>query len=434
MSMRNNERWSDRCRQQAVIASELSSLLDELPRRFAANDNAGRRREWSDRVLQVTAQAARMPGIPAPRPFLDEAAALLGTNAADLEQRIKESDKARKFYDAVTGSLFQIVQSNFEQNATHGAGLRLADTLKVFDEAAAQPQLPVYSAVGPTLPKALRDSVQIASRMLTSFELLPAAALQVTGMGEDALTGALHKLATAQATTTTNAIVARLEGAGVTELSVATYEATEPVPAWNYLGVSVAIAVDDWAATERALREWDADARAAAGFDSRVVASIREGELAIPIGIVLFGPGSRGVPATEEYLRVVQIAHGLREVPHLYRARMGAYIDQLISISQAKNLRLHRPEEWPAIPALQPLPAPLTIEVDDPAAWRSAVERANALAVEVDADDVGGAQLAIDLARLDFQQVNAAVAQSAEILGEAGILALQADIDLARMS
>ena len=166
-----------------------------------------------------------------------------------------------------------------------------------------------------------------------------------------------------------------------------------------------------------------------------MVASIRDDELAIPIGIVLFGPSSRGVPATEEYLRVVQIAHGLREVPHVYRARMGAYLDQLVSISQAKNLRLHRPEGWPTISVLHSLPAPLTIEVDDPTAWHSAVERANALAVEVevDADDAGGAQLAIDLARLDLQ-VNAAAPQLAEILGEAGILALQADIDLARMS
>lgn len=270
--------------------------------------------------------------------------------------------------------------------------------------------------------------------MLTSFEHVPAAALQVIGIGEHALTESLHLLATAQATKTTNAITARLVAAGVTDVSVATYEATEPVPAWNHLGVSVAVAVDDWTATERALREWDADARFAAGFDSRVVASIRDGELAIPVGIVLFGSSSRGVPATEEYLQIVQVVHGLREIPHVYRAKMGGYLDQLVSISQAKNLRLRRPGEWPAIPAPQPLPTSLTIDVDDPAAWRSAVERAAVLAAEVDADDAGGAQLAVDLAQLDLQQVNAAAGHLAEVLGEAGILALEADIELARTS
>ncbi|MCU1410596.1 MAG: hypothetical protein JWR04_1303 [Rhodoglobus sp.] len=429
MSMRNHERWSDRCRQQAALAGELSALLDELPRRLAANDNAGRRRMWSDRVRRVAAEAARMPGIPARRPFLDEAAALLGTNAADLEVRIKESDKARKFYDAVTGSLYQIVRSEFEQNATHGAGLRLADTLKVFDEAVAQPQLPIYSALGPTLPNALRDSVQIASRLLTSFENVPPVSLQVTQINADDLTKALGDLAAAQAATTTNAIVARLAAAGVTDLSAVTYEATDPVPAWNHLGVGIAVAIDDWAATERALREWEPDARAASGFDSRVVASIRDGELAIPIGVVLFGPGSRGVPATEEYLRIVQVAHGLQEISRVYRARMGAYLDQLVSISQDKNLLLHRPSGWPELLTPQPLPERLTIEVGDPASWRSAVEKATDLAIEVQADDAQGAQLAVDLSRIDLGQVNPAAARLAEMLSEAGLFALQADMD-----
>lgn len=432
MSMRNNERWSDRCREQAAIANDLATLLDELPRRFSPNDHAVRRRDWSDRVRQIAARAARMPGIPAPRPFLDEVATLLGSNAADLEQRVKESDRARKFYDAVTGSLLQVVQSGFDQHAIHGAGLRFTDTLKVFDEAAAGPDLPVYAAIGPTLPGALRDSVLVASRMLTCFERLPAGALRVGSVGDRTLANALDQLAIGQATATADAVVARLEAAGVSDVTVATYEAAEPVPAWNHLGVSVAVVLDDWAATERALREWDVDARAEAGFDSVVVASARDGGLAIPIGLVLFGSGSRGTPATDEYLQVARVAHALDEVPHVYRARMGTYLDQLISLSQAKNLRLHRPGQWPAIPAPPPLPAPLTVAEDDPAAWSAAVERAAALATEVGADDTHGAQLAVDLARLDLYQANSAPNQFARLVLEAGLLALEADIDVVR--
>ncbi|WP_307044143.1 hypothetical protein [Agromyces ramosus] len=434
MSTRNNERWSDRCREQAAIANDLATLLDELPRRLSANDNATRRRDWSDRVRKVAARAARMPGIPAPRPFLDEASTLLGSNVADLEQRTRNSDGARKFYEAVTGSLLQVVQSGFEQNATHGAGLRLADTVKVFDEAAAQPHLPVYAAIGPTLPSALRDSVRVASRMMTSFERLPAAALRVGTIGDHTLANALDELAIGHATTTANAVVARLEATGVSDVNVVTYEAAEPVPAWNHLGVSVAVGLEDWAATERALREWDVGARVDAGFDSVVVASVRDGELALPIGMVLFGSGSRGTPATDEYLQVAQVAHALDEIPRVYRARMGSYLDQLVSLSQAKNLRLHRPEHWPAIPAPPPLPAPLTVEDDDPAAWSPAVERAAALAAEVGASDTHGAQLAVDLAQLDFRQVDSAPNQLARLLLEAGLLALEADIDLARSS
>jgi len=432
MSTRNNERWSDRCREQAAIASDLAALLDELPRRFFPNDHAVRRRDWSDRVRQVAARAARMPGIPAPRPFLDEAATLLGSNAADLELRIKESDRARKFYDAVTGSLFQVVQSGFEQNATHGAGFRLADTLKVFDEAAARPQLPVFAAIGPTLPSALRDSVLVASRMLTSFERLPAGALRVGSIGDPTLANALDQLAIGQATTTANAVVARLEAAGVSDVNVATYEAAAPVPAWNHLGVSVTVAVDDWTATERALREWDADARADAGFDSVLIASVRDGELAIPTGMVLFGSGSRGAPATDEYLEVARVAHAMDDVPRAYRARMGDYLNRLVSLSQAKNLRLHRPRHWTAIPAPPALPAPLTFEEEDPAAWKAAVERATALAIEVGGDDINGAQLAVGLALLDLHQVDSVPTPLASLLVEASLQALEADINLAR--
>ncbi|GAA1055922.1 hypothetical protein GCM10009571_09950 [Agromyces luteolus] len=432
MSTRNNERWSDRCREQAALANDLATLLNELPRRFAPNDHAARRGDWSHRVRQVAARAARMPGIPAPRPFLDEVATLLGSNAADLEQRVRESDKARKFYDAVTGSLLQVVQSGFDQHAVHGAGLRLAAALKLFDEAETGPQLPVYAAIGPTLPSALRDSVLVASRMLTCFERLPAGALRVSSVGDRALTNALDQLAIGQAAATADAVMAQLEAAGVSDVTVATYEAAEPVPAWNHLGVSVAVVLDDWAATERALREWDVHARTEAGFDSVVVASARDGGLAIPIGLVLFGSGSRGTPATDEYLQLARVVHALDEVPHVYRARMGTYLDQLISLSQAKNLRLHRPGHWPAIPDPPPLPAPLTVSEDDPAAWSAAVERAAALATEVGADDTRGAQLAVDLARLDMYQTGSAHAQLASLVLEVGFLTLEADVDIAR--
>jgi hypothetical protein len=432
MSMRNNERWSDRCREQAAIAIDLATLLEELPRRFSPNDHAVRRRDWSDRVRQIAARATRMPGIPAPRPFLDEVATLLGSNAADLEQRVKESDRARKFYDAVTGSLLQVVQSGFDQNAIHGAGLRLADTLEAFDEAVAGPELPVYAAIGPTLPGALRDSVLVASRMLTCFERLPAGALRVSGVGDSALANALDQLAIGQATATADAVVARLEAAGVSDVTVATFEAAKPVPAWNHLGVSVTVVLDDWAATERALREWDVDARVASGFDSVVVTSARDGGLAIPIGLVLFGSGALGTPASDEYLQVARVAHALDEVPHVYRARMDTHLDHLILLSRAKNLRLHRPGHWPSIPSPPPLPAPLTVTEDDPAAWSAAVERAAALATEVGADDSHGAQLAVDLARLDLYQANSAPNQLARLVLEAGLLALEADIDVAR--
>lgn|GEM_PF-950069 len=432
ISMRNNERWSDRCREQAAIASDLAAIVDELPRRFSPHDNSARRRDWSDRVRKVTARVARMPGIPAPRPFLDEATIVLSSNAADLDRRIKESDKARKFYDAVTGSLLQVAQSGFEQNATHGAGLRLADAVRVFAEAAAEPQLPTYAAIGPTLPNALRDSLVMASRLLTSFERLPAAALQVGSISDPDLTDALDQRASGQASTTADAVVARLAAAGVSHVDMATFKPAQPVPAWNYIGVSVAVAPEDWAATERALLEWSENDRVEAGFDSVLVASVRDGDLAIPIGLVLFGSGSRGTPATAEYLQIAQVAHALEEIPHVYRTRMANHLDQLVSLSQAKNLRLHRPVHWPAIFAPPPLPAPLTVEDDDAPAWSSGVARTDAIAARVDSADADGAQLAVDLARVDLYQVRSAPSQLASLLFEAGLFAMDSDIDLAR--
>lgn len=92
------------------------------------------------------------------------------------------------------------------------------------------------------------------------------------------------------------------------------------------------------------------------------------------------------------------------------------------------------PQHWPAISTPPPLPAPLTVEDDDPPAWCPAAGRAVALATAVDADDADGAQLAVDLARVDLHQVDAAPNQLARLLLEAGLLALEADIDLARSS
>ena len=111
---------------------------------------------------------------------------------------------------------------------------------------------------------------------------------------------------------------------------------------------------------------------------------------------------------------------------------MSTYLDQLVSLSQAKNLRLHRPRHWPAIPTLPSLPTPLTVEDDDPPAWSAGVEKAVAIATEVDSDDIDGAQLAVDLARVDLHQLDAAPNQLARLLFEAGLLALEADIDRAR--
>jgi len=434
MSLRNNERWSDRCRVQAALAEEVIALIDELPRRFAPNDNAGRRRDWSARVRHAAAQTARIPGIPAPRPFLDEAVPLLGSNAADLEQRIRESDRARKFFDGVTGSLLQIVQNDFEHNATHGAGLRLADTPKVFDAATVQPQLPSYAAVGPTLPAALRSAALAASRLLTVFERLPRSAFRANAIADESLSAELAQIARQQAAATGDAVQARLREVGVTQVETAMYEISDPVPAWNYFGVSIIVAVADWADAQRALMDWTPDERAAAGFDSQVIASARDGNLSIPFGIVLFGASSRGVPAIDQYLQLARSAHGLQDIPREYRATMSDYVDQLVSISNKKNVRMHRPAQWPRGADPNPLPAALTTVVGDPPAWVAAVERSAILADQVGADDARGAQLVVDLAHLDLHEIDVVPGPLAGIMIETGLLALEADIAVAQSS
>jgi HPt (histidine-containing phosphotransfer) domain-containing protein len=306
------ESWSRRLREQATIAQSVVDLLRQLPDRLRRYDNAGRRRDWTNRVEHAAKAVASMPGRPLERrPVLGAArASALRQTAAEIDQELRAPDRPRDALEALTGALKQLSDHLDDRTAIGGAGSRFAQVPTRLREARAL-GAPAIGGVGDTLPEELDTLAALAGRLLTALEI-PATRTLLAGprrdlhMIDDALDEAAHAASQQDAQT----VVDFLSEAGVPAVAGVIADA-DPIPAWRTYRAAVTVDVSSWGSATQKLQEWKSPARAEPGLTGRVVVVAVEHGEALPVGLAFFATTGDALPLLDEHVAVIASELGL---------------------------------------------------------------------------------------------------------------------------
>lgn len=353
--------WSERCRAQAVLATDLLALLSKIPARLRPKDAVPARQEWITRVERAHRDAAALPARPVdPAPPLAAAEALAmdyraAKQDADLIKAPKE-DTAKRALAVITSSLMQIANAQGSTQALRGAGSRLWDCIPNLERAIDQ-GAPVLSGIGDTLPPDLVTAVADAARVLSAADEPPVAAALRRGTQDTGRLGAaVDESMQAILDASLQALTAVLDHLGIPVAQSASLADEDPLAPWLDRQLAISVPLEHWPATLDAVRGWTHEERQAAGVRCRIaLAPVEEGEV-LPMGIGLTGYG-QPLPLLEERLGGLAKALGAPLRGNNTQADLQQPCEQLRAYSYDLVRRIHRTPGWAADPTHPAQPA-----------------------------------------------------------------------------
>ncbi len=428
MELLSAERWTDRCRSQAVVSAQLVNLLAALPARLADRDSSRGRQEWTEQVTTTASLVARLPGLPVDRQLVERLSAELPF-AADFDQKLRETmrDPSKRALDLIAGSLLQVAQGLDDLSSLGGAGSRLAGAAQALAAGRADGTMPEYAGVGPLLPLELDELASMAARALVARGrgmLLPEDIRGKSLMGIDSMTSAM---AAEAADRSRVALEQRLTVCGIDVLAITVDPIQDPPDPLLHLQLTVVVDAASWAATEEALRSWTADERDAAGFSTRTTfVTTLHGRL-VQIGAVL---GSSSAPLSPidpaDYSDIARRLD-LSLASSTYQDRADDLIATLVAASSASARRRRRPDAWPDVGStVEPPDVPATD--DDPQPWRDAVIIYAGLRDIVARESAAHESLAASLAGVDLSNTDSFTSPIVQAVGQLRALSIDADL------
>ncbi|MFF7590307.1 hypothetical protein ACFZCK_22720 [Kitasatospora purpeofusca] len=352
--------WTERCRAQALLATDLLALLAKIPARLRPKDSAPARQEWTARVERAHQAAVALPARPAePAPLLAAADAVsMSYTAAQEDAALREApqlDVAKKAFTAIASSLRQVSHAQANTQALRGAGARLSDALPDLRRAIDQGS-PLLSGIGDTLPPALVTAVTDAARLLSAVDEPPVAtALRHGTQDSDRLRTAVHASMQAVLDASLQAVTTLLANAGVSVANFAVLADSAPAAPWRDRQLALNVTLEQWPTALETIRSWAPEAREAAGMRCRIVlVPIEDGEV-LPMGIHINDFG-QPLPLLEEHLGTLADALGAPLRGNDTQADLQQPAEQLRAYSYALVRRANRTPGWTSDPTSPPAP------------------------------------------------------------------------------
>jgi hypothetical protein len=349
------EHWTRRLREQARIAQAFIKLLEELPARLRPHDNAGRRREWVQRVLQTAQDVASMPGRPAERrPVLGTARTeAIRQPAADIDEELRAKDRASTAFDRLSKALQQVADNLNDPHMVRLAGFQFVEVPALMREARTS-GVPVFGGVGETLPEEIDVLAAFVGRLLTALDTEAIGrALRNVGYDPVLLEEALTDAARSASKEDADIVAKYLKEHGMAvRPAVITNES--PIPAWRNYQAVVTVDVAMWGNCVAILQNWKPEERGEAGLTGRVVAVAADSGEMLPVGLGFFGTSGDVIPlgdGFEAIARELGVDFRGSEVQSAIQARS----KELIAYSYELVRGVRRDPSWsPAPPASVP--------------------------------------------------------------------------------
>ncbi len=338
--------WTERCRAQALLATELLELLEKTPPRLRPTDAGRARKEWSARVDRAHQEAIALPGRPAEpvRPLAAAEALSVVYQAAREDATLREApklDTAKKAFINIAASLQQVAQTR----GVRGAGARLADAVPDLQKAIDQ-GAPVLSGIGDTLPTELMTSLLDTARVLSAVDESPvAAALRQGTQDAGRLRTAVRASQQAVLNTGLLSVTALLVTVGVTVTSSAIMTDCAPAAPWLDRQLAISVPLEQWPATWEAIRCWSDEDREEAGVRCRIVLVPVEDTEVLPMGISFHSFG-KPLPLLDQHLSAVADALGIPLRTNNTQAALQEPTEGLRSYSYALVRRANRTPGW----------------------------------------------------------------------------------------
>lgn len=339
----HGEQWTQRCREQAVVAAEVVRLVREVPARLNPWDNASRRRDWVTRVRQAGAHVARLPGIPPVDAAQSKRERALKMRATDVDAMTREGakDPSRRALDKVTGALIQFADGLENSTGTMGAAMQLAEASEVLAEARLSHRLPTFAGIGELLPTELDALCSLAAKGISALArgTLPGRALSAPELAR-----AVHGHSVEIAEAEVRDIEKRLTSSGVRVLQSSVAERSEPVIPSIYHQAVVAVPADCWDELGRLLSD-PAEGDANLECD-RVYLAAADGR-ALGLGFRSLAPRHRLLVMEPADVQPYADALGLTPIGRKWQTVASRFLSALVA-EHAERVRMaRRPAEWP---------------------------------------------------------------------------------------
>ena len=425
----SSERWTDRCRRQAVASAELVALLRDVPSRLSDRDNTRRRNDWIAQVENAAAAIAALPGLPFD-PQLVEALTVQFPHANDFDRNVREAmrDRSKAALDHIAGCLLQAARDLGQASNLGGVGLRLADGVKRLKEARSDIRLPVYVGVGPLLPRELDELVPASARLLTARGrgLIEPYELRTSSLDEIELR--IADIVTKSGERSIAALSQRLANHDVhLQMSTASHWAEAPDPLFP-IDIVAAVGVESWLAAEDAVREWSIAEKEADGFATRATVITVASGTVVQIGVSIWSATAGvTVAAPTDFARAANEL-GLPLLPTFYQDRANELLQDLVAASSDLVRSENRPPGWSTKISGRGLPD-VGGQVNDPTSWEDALNVYRELRDRV-ANQTPGETLAGAIADLDPSLRSRQQSSLIELVASLRIAAIEADLAL----
>lgn len=344
------ENWTLRCRQQAMVSTEIQFLLESLPILFRKNPSTRARRDWIKKVQQVAFKVADLPGLPLDIGGSTDNRVIQNSGADAVDEAIRNwqsTDYAKKALDLVSSCLSQVADGLEDLQALHGAGSRLQKVSQLLASAWEDGRFPKYAGIGSTLPLELKILCRLASRFLTTLnEPAVREYLASSSTDLDDLAQVLDGVARRRAEDSLSALIDRLASNDV-QLTKSTYIfEREPVEVSTCYSLHVAVPLDSWETAYESLRTWKKNDREEARFRCELsIVADSQGTVA-PVGAGLLGHFGNTLPLQRERILESALALEMPISPSPAQDMVQRVVQNLTSYSYQLVRETHRTKDW----------------------------------------------------------------------------------------
>lgn len=344
------ENWTLRCRQQAMVATEIQLLLESLPILFRRNPSTRARRDWIKKVEQVAFKVADLPGLPldmtgpTANPLIQNG----GADAVDNAIRNWQStDYSKKAFDLVSSCLSQVANGIDDSQVLHGAGSRLQKVSQLLASAWEDGRFPKYAGIGSTLPLELKMLCELASCFLTMLNEPPVQEyLHSSSTDLDDLARVLDGVARRRAEDSLSALIDRFASKDVYLTKSAYAFEREPAEVSTFYSLHVAVPLDSWETAYESLRTWKKNDREEARFCCKVsIVADKQGSVA-PVGAGLLGHFGDALPLQRERILESALALEMPLLPSPGQDMVQRVVQNLVAYSYQLVRETRRTKDW----------------------------------------------------------------------------------------
>jgi hypothetical protein len=345
--------WSERVRKQAALVAEIVDLMQALPRRLRAHDNARRAQEWADRIAASEIAASALPRRPPPSwgEFLEIDVAtrdeLARARDPDLSMCQKLTQGLAATQQAIAGggrNRFLLGSNCFTEALTDLAEARRAGT-------------PRFAALGDPLPTELADLATRMARILRACGASDEATRTIFAANSDEMIDELTDAIGESQEQSDRTLLSTLLSAAGSEGDVETVAmATLSAGRVNLSRTVGFVESASWVGLVESLRGGDPEAWDEAKGHLLVV--VTHGGVICPLGLRIVGSVGSWLPIVDpdEYEELAaQSGRPLVNGPHLALYR--ATVRDLVAYSSLTGLRARRPAEWSQAPTAGRMPS-----------------------------------------------------------------------------